>query len=76
MEFTRNQWKCNRCGKLNRVRKIRNSGEHLRTCKCGRTMHIKIEMESIITYRAIIVGLRDSYRRCNRGTPPILNKNK
>lgn len=75
-EFISYQWKCNRCGKWNKIRKVFDSGEHLKTCKCGRTMQVTVRMECRAVYIPKIIGLRDIYRRCNRGKVTLSPKSE
>jgi hypothetical protein len=67
-EFNSREWKCNRCGKWNAIRKIFRNGEYYKTCKCGRTMIITVEIKKIEKRIPKITNLRDCYRRCDRGT--------
>ena len=66
-EFRSHVWQCNRCGKWNGVRNVYKDGEYYKKCKCGRIMVVTIKRVKKTRIVSEIVGLRDCYRRCNRG---------
>ena len=70
-EYNPMKWRCNRCRKWNRIRKVTQDGEYLKKCSCGRVMKVKVKMRTITIIKKIpiIIGLRDIHRRCDRGQP-------